>query len=172
MQGDLDKFRVMVIRSLRYYQTMLNDLLNNEEGERFQGVVNPFGNYLADTVKRADKAARDIKEDPTEIITFVKQDRHRAVVREALAFYISELRKREEIIREGLGVGGTGRGRVEQDNNNSILSFYETERGIAEEMKQTIDEEEVQGVTVEEDEPIFSVEANNVATNNNKRENQ
>jgi hypothetical protein len=58
MQVDLDKFRFMVVRALRYYETMLIGLANNLEGVCFEPIVNRFGNYLEDWSPRELKGEK------------------------------------------------------------------------------------------------------------------
>jgi hypothetical protein len=130
MQVDLDKFRFMVVRALRYYETMLIGLANNVEGERIEAIADPFGYYLDATAKQAGTYANELRHKPSEITTLVKQDRYRTIVREALAFYIADLKKRQEIIL----------GEELAEGNKHISSHYESEIDTAENLKQWINE--------------------------------
>lgn len=121
-------FLPTVVRALWYYTKMLEGLANNVEGELYEGIVNPFGSYLTETAKKADKAAQELIEKSQNVIYLIEEERYRSIVQEALAFYVSHLSTKEEIIREQLG------------DDHRLFYLYETEIGKAETMKETIDE--------------------------------
>jgi hypothetical protein len=121
-------FLPTVIRALRYYTRMLEGHANNAEAELYEGIVNPFGSYLTETAKKADNAAQELREKSQNGIYLVEEERYRSIVQEALAFYVSDLSTKEEIIREQLG------------DDHRLFYLYETEIGKAETMKETIDE--------------------------------
>jgi hypothetical protein len=121
-------FLPTVVRALRYYTRMLEGQANNAEGELYEGIVNPFGSYLTETAKKADNAAQELREKSQNGIYLIEEERYRSIVQEALAFYVSDLSTKEEIIREQLG------------DDHRLFYLYETEIGKAETMKETIDE--------------------------------
>lgn len=146
----------MVLRALRYYQTILNGLLNNE-GERFEGIVNPFGNYLTETAKQAVDAAKGLNQNRNDVVNVVKEKEYMFIVRQSLAFYIADLERKRDIIDKEL-----------RQEGKPLLYRYDDEIGNAKIMKQTIDEK-VEGVSVNEDEPIFYGEDNNSDTDNRQK---
>ena len=115
------KFRAMVVRALRYYQKILNNLASDEEGETIFHESDPFGHYLVNTAKEAGTAAKELKESPNNVNNLVKEDRYRSIVQEALVFYVADLRRRQDII---LG--------EELEHSKRISSPYENELSTTE----------------------------------------
>ena len=100
------KFRPMVVRALRYYQRILNNLASDEEGETIFRESDPFGHYLVNNAN---------------VTNLVKEDRYRSIVQEALVFYVADLRRRQNII---LG--------EELEHSKRISSPYEYELSTTE----------------------------------------
>jgi hypothetical protein len=111
---------------------MLSDLASIKEGEDVFPENNPFGYYLVKTAEKAGATARELEENPNDVISVVKEEKEKygSIVKEALAYYIADLRRRQEIIL----------GEELVEGNKRISSPYETEIGTAENMKQSIDE--------------------------------
>jgi hypothetical protein len=111
----------MVVRALRFYQKTLNNLASDEEGETIFQESDPFGHYLVNTAKEAGTAAKVLKESPNSVNSLVKEDRYRAIVQEALMFYVADLRRRQDII-----IG------EELEHSKRISSPYENELSTTE----------------------------------------
>jgi hypothetical protein len=117
-----------VVRALKYYQRMLNNLSSNEEGESVLHEGDSFGNYLVNSAKEVGTAARELKENPYDVTKLVKEDRYRPIVQQALVFYIADLRRIQDIIL----------GEELIEHVKRISSPYESELNAAETMLQSI----------------------------------
>ena len=111
----------MVVRALRYYQKILNNLASDEEGESIFHESDPFGHYLVNTAKEAGTAAKELKESPNNVNNLVKEDRYRYIVQEALVFYVADLRRMQDKILD-----------EELEHSKRISSPYENELSITE----------------------------------------
>ena len=129
MQIDSDKFRPVVVRALRYYQKMLNDIASNEGGGGAETVLHEsdlFGYYLLNTAREAGTAAKELNENPNHVTSLIKEDRYRSIVQQAVVFYIAELRRRQNMILD----------EQVMEHIKRISSPYGSELSIAESMKQ------------------------------------
>jgi hypothetical protein len=124
-------FLPTLVRALRYYAATLEDLASNEEGELYEPIVNPFGYYLTDSARKASKFAQKLREDTRDVnvlITEEAEEEYRSIAREALIFYIFDLKTKRELMRE----------EIREDYPR--LYPYEQEIARAEIMKESIDE--------------------------------
>ena len=122
--ADLDKSRFMLVSALRHYEKRLNDLATNKEIVQLENEV--FKNYLVEAAKQAGIAADELRQDSREVATVAKEEKYKAIVKQALTYYIDDLTKSRDIIREKLG------------EDNPILIPYENETKLAEILKQSI----------------------------------
>jgi hypothetical protein len=101
-------FRPLVVRALRHYQKLLTDLSHIHEGEEKHlfPQTDPFGYYLVDKAREAGTFAQELKDTPRDVSEVIKEARYSAIVQQALAYYVAELKKNGKMIREGLGKEG------------------------------------------------------------------
>jgi hypothetical protein len=122
--ADLDKSRFMLVSALRHYEKRLNDLAGNEEIVQLESEI--FKNYLVEAAKQAGIAGDELRQDPREVATAAKEEKYRSIVKQALTYYIADLSKSKNIIREKLG------------EDNPILIPYENETKLAEMLRESV----------------------------------
>lgn len=122
----------MVVRALKYYQKLLNDLANIKEGKEISHEADQFGYYLVSTAQEAEAAAKELEKESKDVAVLVKEGNYGSIVKQALAHYIADLSRMQDIT---LGEELT-------EGIKRISSPYESEISAAENLRQFIEEEE------------------------------
>ncbi len=122
----------MVVRALKYYQKLLNDLANIKEGEEISHEADQFGYYLVSTAQEAGAATKELEKEPQDVTVLVKEEDYGSIVKQALAHYIADLSRRQDITLGGELTEGIKR----------VSSPYESEISAAENLRQFIEEQE------------------------------
>lgn len=95
-------FRPLIIRALRYYQKMLNDLTTLHEGEESFNENDPFGFFFVNDARRVGEIAQELTDNPHNLEEVIKEDRYRPIVYQALAYFAAELKRKGTVIQEEL----------------------------------------------------------------------
>ncbi|MDQ3851382.1 MAG: hypothetical protein M3299_00945 [Thermoproteota archaeon] len=117
---------------MKYYQKLLNDLANIKEGEEISHEADQFGYYLVSTAQEAGAATKELEKEPQDVTVLVKEEDYGSIVKQALAHYIADLSRRQDITLGGELTEGIKR----------VSSPYESEISAAENLRQFIEEQE------------------------------
>ncbi|HEX2170067.1 MAG TPA: hypothetical protein VHF65_07195 [Nitrososphaera sp.] len=128
--GGSDKYQIMIVSALEYYEEGLNSLLNNQELVSTE--TDLLENYLKEERDQADDAAYEVRMETTDIGTLLGQKgeaeyKYKRIIQDALNYYINGLNKSEKIISEKLGKDS----RLGKD----ILHYYGEQKRMAKSMR-------------------------------------
>jgi hypothetical protein len=128
--GGSNKYQLMVVSALEYYEEGLNSLLDNEEIVSTE--TDMFENYLEEAKKDANNAAYELRMDTEDISVLLEgkgetEYEYKDIVNDALTYYINGLEKSEKMILEKLG--------KDSKVSKGILHYYREQKEMAKSME-------------------------------------
>lgn len=128
--GGSDKYQIMIVSALEYYEEGLNSLLNNRELVSTE--TDLLENYLKEERDQAADAAYEVRIETTDVGALLEREgeneyEHKRIIDDALTYYINGLNKSEKIISEKLG----------KDSRlcKAILHYYGEQKRMAKSMR-------------------------------------